>query len=244
LAYRLTCNNFSEVSGIQPGTLLTAITPTTGLQAGTKTVGYPSRYQGSLGYLYIDKTYSGTGGSTTATVQAGESEDIPTLIPLVSIRLSPSVDNGRVGVLGSREVITRMQLALKSVGVLTTHDSEIIIILNTFPYNKNWKTVQFPSLSQTVAHTKNETIDGGTTIFSFRVQGGTPDSSGKRFANATTVDIQTITDLGNSILGGDDTYPNGPDILTVAAKVIDFSGISAITPLTLSGRITWTESQA
>jgi hypothetical protein len=65
------------------------------------------------------------------------------------------------------------------------------------------------------------------------------DTQLKQFA-----ELSDIADLGNSILGGDDTFPNGPDILTVAVKVLDFSGISPISPLTVNGRISWTESQA
>jgi hypothetical protein len=50
--------------------------------------------------------------------------------------------------------------------------------------------------------------------------------------------------LGNSILGGDGTFPNGPDILTISIIPIDTSDINAVTPLKVSSRITWTESQA
>ena len=57
-------------------------------------------------------------------------------------------------------------------------------------------------------------------------------------------DISQIIDLGNSILGGDGTFPNGPDILTIALIPIDTSEINRNTPLRVSGRITWTESQA
>ena len=50
--------------------------------------------------------------------------------------------------------------------------------------------------------------------------------------------------MGNSILGGDGVFPNGPDILTVAVQVVDTADISASSPFKVSGRITWSESQA
>ena len=65
-----------------------------------------------------------------------------------------------------------------------------------------------------------------------------------RLSSTSDFDISQIIDLGNSILGGDGTFPNEPDILTIALRAIDTSEISGVTPLKVSGRITWTESQA
>ena len=45
-------------------------------------------------------------------------------------------------------------------------------------------------------------------------------------------------------MGGDGVFPNGPDLLTIALVPVDTSEINAQTPLTVSARITWTESQA
>uniref|UniRef100_A0A6C0BGT5 Uncharacterized protein n=1 Tax=viral metagenome TaxID=1070528 RepID=A0A6C0BGT5_9ZZZZ len=238
-AFRMTCSNYNEIVGIPPNTVLAG----TGLSNNTFTVGYAGRAQGATGYLYIDKGRSGT-GLAAATISAGTGENIPSIIPLVSIRLAPSVDNGRAGLLGSREIINRMQLALKTVGILTTHDVEVLVILNAFPFTKTWKSVQFPSLSQLLLHEKGDTIDGGTRIFTFRASGGQTDSFGKRIASSSDADLSRITDLGNSILGGDGTFPNGPDLLTIAVRLLDFSGISTTTPFAISGRVTWTESQA
>jgi len=87
-------------------------------------------------------------------------------------------------------------------------------------------------------------ISGGTEVFSFRASGGTIDSTGKRGTLATNFALGEIIDMGNSILGGDGTYPNGPDVLTVAVKVVDTGGIKSSNPFSTSARITWSESQA
>jgi hypothetical protein len=50
--------------------------------------------------------------------------------------------------------------------------------------------------------------------------------------------------MGNSILGGNKTFPNGPDTLTVVIKVVNTAGINAVNKFSASGRITWSESQA
>jgi len=181
----------------------------------------------------------------SVTVQLAVSSDFPpSLIPLVSIRLAPSVDNGRPGALGSREIINRMQLTLSSVGILATHDTEIKLLLNAYPYKKNWERVTPPSLSQLLLHSKGDTISGGTQFFTFRVSGGSTDSAGKRITTSVTQDLDELATLGNSVIGGDSIYPNGPDLLTIAATILDTSGISATAPASITGRITWKESQA
>jgi hypothetical protein len=56
--------------------------------------------------------------------------------------------------------------------------------------------------------------------------------------------LADLATLGNSIIGGDDIFPNGPDLLTIGATIIDSSSISATSSASITGRITWTESQA
>lgn len=237
-AYRITATVYTTIQNIKSGTTLSG----TGLQAGTSSVSSPTRATGSSGYIYIDKQPS---IASNSTITAGDIGDfIPSFIPLISIRLAPSVDNGRPGALGSREIVNRMQLILKSIGILTTHDCEIKLLLNSYPFTKTWIRVTPPSLSQLIYHKKGDSISGGTQLFNFRVSGGTPDASGKRYSVATTTSLEELTTLGNCIMGGDDVYPNGPDLLTIGATILEGSGISVTTPFTVTGRITWTESQA
>ena len=164
-------------------------------------------------------------------------------IPLISIRLSPSVDNGSPGALGQREIINRMQLILQSVGILSTHSAEITLRLNGSINNNSWQRVTNPSLSQLLYHTPSDTISGGTVVYSFRAGGGSGTTI--RSAVITTADLGEIATLGNSILGGDNIFPDGPDVLTVVAKLVeDPSTVSASNPFSIAGRITWSESQA
>ena len=247
-AYRLVANSYNKVQYLPPGTVVTGATA--GVQAGTVTVGYPvkrgSTSTDTAGYIYLNKPRVGGTLSTSANYVIGVSNDyIPYgKIPLVSIRLSPSADNNRPGVLGSREIINRMQLQLKKLGILTTHDVEVTLLLNAYPYTKTWQSVTSPSLSQVLLHEKGDVVNGGTEIFSFRVNGGNVDSSFRHFSTTTNIDLDSITDLGNSILGGDGTYPNGPDILTITGRLLDYSGITPASPFVISARISWTESQA
>ena len=188
---------------------------------------------------------SGTSVSIGAPAAGGDDVDLRELVPLISIRLAPSVDNNLTGSLGQREIVNRMQLQLKQMGITLSHDCNVELILNGGISNRSFTTVNPPSLSQLVVHESGDKIIGGTNIFSLRASGGQENAAGtKRLSATTDFDISQIIDLGNSILGGDGTFPNGPDILTIALIPIDTSEINRNTPLRVSRRITWTESQA
>jgi hypothetical protein len=195
--------------------------------------------------LVIDRqptTIAASSSSYTVTL-SGAATPVVYDIPLISIRLSPSVDNGSPGMLGQREIINRMQLILQSVGILSTHSAEISLRLNGQINNNAWQRVTNPSLSQLLYHTPSDTITGGTVVYSFRAQGGSGTTS--RSAVITTADLGEIATLGNSILGGDNIFPDGPDVLTVVAKLVeDPSTVSATNAFSIAGRISWAESQA
>ena len=166
------------------------------------------------------------------------------IIPLVSLRLAPSVDNNLTGNLGERDIINRMQLKLNEVGLILTHDCEVKLILNGDISTVNWANVASPSLSQLITHEQGDQITSGTEVFSFRAAGGSVDNNDVRLSNTSNFSLGDLIDMGNSILGGDGTFPNGPDILTVAVQVVDTSSINAASPFSASARITWAESQA
>jgi len=176
---------------------------------------------------------------------ASESDLLIDNIPLISIRLAPSVDNNLTGSFGAREIVNRMQLQLKELGISLTHDCEINLILNGSLSTKNYKTVAQPSLSQVIKHSKGDIIVGGTILYSLRASGGSANTTTeKRSSTSSNFDLSNITDLGNSINGGDGTFPNGPDVITVALRPTNTSAITSAQPLEANARITWTESQA
>jgi plastocyanin len=221
-------------------------------------VSYTS-YAGSTFYVYIyvgyywsgspPASYPSIGNNTAVSIGAPASGvasdiDLTARIPLISIRLAPSVDNNLTGVLGAREIINRMQLQLKSLGITLTHDCTVDVILNAEISNRVFENVTSPSLSELVKHKAGDKVVGGTTIFSLRASGGAENAQGKNLSATSDFDLSSITDLGNSILGGDGTYPNGPDLLTLAMVPVDTASINADSPLGVSSRVTWTESQA
>ena len=212
-------------------------------------------------YIFLNSSFNrpqvfpNVPNETTVSIGApasGETDtdvDLSSLIPLISIRLAPSADNNLIGELGERDIINRMQLKMQEMGISVSHDSRISVILNGQLSNLTYQNVGSPSLSQYVAHASGDTVQGGTTIYQFRASGGAiagigTQSTEVRSVNSQTFDLSSLIDLGNSILGGDGVFPNGPDIVTIAASVLDTASINANSSYTVSSRISWAESQA
>jgi hypothetical protein len=170
-------------------------------------------------FLYPDGSLNNTSG--------------PNYQPLISLRLSPSVSSGLTGKLGDRDVINRMQLRLKEIGISSTQLVDVKVLLNPRLNNLNFTGVDAPSLTQIVEHTAADTVSGGVQIYNFRGAGGTGGAEG-----ATTVDVSSLFEMSNSILGGDSIFPDGPDIITIA--VARLTGTSTLT----SAKLTWSEAQA
>jgi len=181
---------------------------------------------------------SGAGFPTIATganLTLGETTSIELTqpLPLISIRLAPSVDSSLTGKLGEREIINRMQMALRQAGVTSNEDVEIFLILNALPSRLSFDDADKPSLSEIIEHVAGDTLQNGTTIYSLKASAGSVE-----------IDLGEILELGNSILGGDGIFPAGPDLLTLAVQPQSTTGIGAATPFFVTGKITWTESQA
>ena len=231
----------------------------TGLKSDGESVAFTDYANGDFNaYIYVSTgrqapssgSYSSVASGTSISIgapAAGSNEDLELLVdlvPIVSIRLAPSVDNNLTGNVGDRDIINGMQLQLKQLGINTSHTVEIELILNGSLSSIDYEKVQSPSLSQLIKHEKGDTIVGGTPVFSLRASGGQVDSTGKRNTETVDFDLSKITDLGNSILGGDNVFPNGPDLITIAARIVDTAEVTSSAPFKIAGRLTWTESQA
>ena len=199
---------------------------------------------GSNSKIYLNypaTTADPTGGSEYGVIAsatnfvAGESSSIELQrpIPLISVRLAPSVDSSLTGFLGERDIINRMQLRLAQASVTTNKPIEIFLIQNTLPSRVNFINAQSPSLSQVIQHSAGDTLLAGTTIYNAKIPAG-----------STSVPLDQLLEIGNSILGGDGIFPAGPDLLTLAAQLSDSTGVTFANPFTVAGNISWSESQA
>jgi len=170
-----------------------------------------------------------------STITIGETTaialDLP--IPLVSVRLAPSVDSSLTGAVGEREIINRMQLQITKAGITADRDVEIFLILNSLPSNLTFKNADSPSLSQVIKHNPGDTLQNGTTIYSLKASAGSVE-----------IDVKELLEMGNSILGGDGIFPAGPDLLTLAVQPQSTAGIDGRNTFFTTGKLSWSESQA
>jgi hypothetical protein len=176
-------------------------------------------------------------------------------VPLVSIRLAPSVDNSIGAAFGNKEIANRMQLVIRSIGAQVGSSTvQLLGILNprlftgataprfdssqpasTWSYTSVTTAIGSGSLAQIIDHTSNTiAITGGEQIFGFV----------STINAAETYDLGAVRDLGTSMISGDGSqrspgYPNGPDILTIVARNISSTATSVN-----NFRISWTEAQA
>jgi hypothetical protein len=179
-----------------------------------------------------DKSFVFTAGMVTSlSVNAGAT------IALISVRLAPSVDSGITGTLGQRELINRMQLTLREIGLLSGGTFLINLILNGRVSGGTYTSAGGSSLAQVCLHTGATTVAGGESIYSFFTTTG-----------VNTQELTLVRDLGNSILGGgtvltapttvNNIYPDGPDLIIITAR-----NVGAATT-TINARLSWTEAQA
>jgi hypothetical protein len=162
--------------------------------------------------------------------------------PVFSVRLAPTVDSGFTGVMGTREIINRMQLQPASCGVYVTGTGvKVEVWLNSRVTGGSFSPVGGSSLSQFSLHptsTPWSSISGGECIYTFFAPSG----------SVSTQDLSKVRDIGNSVLGGgnalnvpnttNNIYPDGPDILTFCV-----TPLTSVAPV-VAARLCWTEAQA
>lgn len=182
-------------------------------------------------------------GMTTALT----SPNTTAAVPIMAIRIAPSVDNGQVGLFGLKEIINRLQLQLREIAVVTNTTYLVQLILNPVVSgfsgaftNIAQSGTTTSSLAQVAVNTTNTiTVTGGESIAAFY-----SNPTGQ-----TTYDLSAISAIGNAALGGGTSntvpttqanfFPDGPDILYVVATTTT-AGASN----TIFARLNWLESQA
>jgi hypothetical protein len=163
---------------------------------------------------------------------------------LFSIRVAPSADNGVAAGFGQRELINRMQLILRELGVsLASASTNVLVqaVLNGVPSTATAWTNAVGNVVGKVNSSLAQIADyaGGIT----QVNGG-ETTGGFLVSGTSTVDLAVVRDLGNAVLGGGGTnantniYPDGPDVLTILVTNVGTGTAQVL------GRISWTEAQA
>jgi hypothetical protein len=168
---------------------------------------------------------------------------------LLNIRLAPTADNGLPGGYGVRDLTNRMQLWPLGCDVASTDSVIVSVILNgtlSSP-SPNWQNVGGNSLTQ--YDDAATVVTGGEVVFQAYTQPaparqtyfnyfGQPITSGVNFG-VTSFDLSKIKELNNSMLGGFETFPNGPDTLSIVVQPLN-----ANVAYTARASLRWQENQA
>lgn len=168
---------------------------------------------------------------------------------ILNIRLAPTADSGIPGGFGVRDLCNHMQVWPLSLEVAATDACQMQVILNGTLSSPaaTWVNVGGNSLCQ---YDDQATLTtGGEVVWQGIIPAPAPRQSAVNYSGTTTTggvnystivyDLSKIKELNNSLLGGFNTYPDGPDTLSVV-----------VTPLNNNIRVyaravlRWQENQA
>jgi hypothetical protein len=177
-------------------------------------------------------------------IQSTPSLFVGTSYPLFFLRLAPSVSNGIVGALGIRDLLNRAQLLLQKLYVTISGANSVLSVQGVL------NPVGFTGSSFTWLP-MNSVAQGGQPSFAqyatmAGVSGTYTTGSGERIfgmlTNATSgtteLDLNQLKELANTVIGGDQMFPDGPDTLMIIAT----PSIATVTSVAVN--LYWSEAQA
>lgn len=228
-------SNFSKIKYVQHGTPISG----SGIPAGTTTLGVPAK-AGDGGYLWISQLP--TSFSSTHALTLGNPDNVlPYFRNVISFRVSPSVDNDRVGNMSERDVINRTQIILTRCVVNTTHDISVDVILNGTPNRYEMQRVGLTSFVEVMKHTDQDRVENGLVVFSFIAKGGDINADGVSSYATTEYVFDKTLPLTNSINGGDWVFPDGPELVTLRFRPKNLACAGVTNPLKVYCNIEWYE---
>lgn len=250
LAYNVNDTNYTLTTSAaaqyhQAGTtaLLVGTTCTPSLTHWGSAFIMDGQFDNDRGYFF---NYQTNYSSTTGLAQNSTTN-------LFMLRLSPSVSNGVVGDIGARDLLNRAQLLLQRLDVFASNtyqlntataggvvgQGSIVVsgILNPSGVSAtSWTSVNStangsqPSFAQVSAVSGTYTAGSGERVFSTICNAGSQNS----------IDLSGLKEISNTIIGGNNFFPDGPDTLLVQLNVpANFPSIQ-----TYSINLFWTEAQA
>ncbi len=182
-----------------------------------------------------------TGYSFTHTVR-GSSIAANTTTTLLLFRPAPSVSDNIPGAYGSRDTINRSQTKLVELEVNNRSDVnlEVIGVLNPSNFtNIPWANAFNARIGATsgfyqpcfaqVDDTISTAPTDGEIVFRFLASG----------ADRFTYSLARVKEIQNSVLGGEGTYPNGPEVLAIVVR-----NNNGFTSTTVDINLKWEEAQA
>ena len=183
------------------------------------------QFDGDRGYFF---NYANTAVTVAGTVGSTATAFL--------IRLAPSVSNGIVGDIGSRDLLNRAQLLLQKLEVTSSNNINVTGILNPtglFIDSTKWVNINSPGNGSQPSFAQVYTGVTGTPgpgerIFSTIVQQNSQNN----------LDLSSLKEMANDVIGGNQVFPDGPDVLAII--VTNLSATAAAPQVNMF----WTEAQA
>ena len=197
-------------------------------------------YDEDRAYIYSVGTKTGRSVSSGATKA------------ILGLRLAPTVDNGITGTtLGDRELVNRMQLVMRDCQIVANGVFFVELVLNpTVTIQAEWEPVGGTSLAQYAELNNNCELVGGEVVYAFYA-----GDAGGFGAGASTVPLDDVKEISNSVLGGGGAnlvvasganptgvFPDGPEVLAV--RVTNIAGGFGSGSRSADFKFSWTEAQA
>ena len=160
-----------------------------------------------------------------------------------AIRLAPSVTNGFVGDIGTKELLNRAQLLLQRLEATSPFNMQVIGYLNPTGVYLN------PTKWVNINNTTNGTQPSFAQYYSGDLLFGQIPAPGERIfqtivqaANQNNLDLTGIKELTNGCIGGNQCFPDGPDVLLIYCT--NLNAIPSGNPQVAQINLFWTEAQA
>ena len=160
-----------------------------------------------------------------------------------AIRLAPSVTNGFVGDIGTKELLNRAQLLLQRLEATSPFNMQVIGYLNPTGVYLN------PTKWVNINNTTNGTQPSFAQYYSGDLLFGQIPAPGERIfqtivqaANQNNLDLTGIKELTNGCIGGNQCFPDGPDVLLIYCT--NLNAIPSGNPQVAQINLFWSEAQA
>jgi hypothetical protein len=158
--------------------------------------------------------------------------------PAFAIRLAPSVSNGITGDIGARELVNRAQILLQKLEITSDRTVNTTGILN--PTGVTFDPAQWVNVN-TVANGSQPSfaqIYPGNLIQGAALPGERIFSTIVQTNNQNNLDLSGLKEMSNSVIGGNQQFPDGPDVL-----LITITNITTNAAL-VQANLFWGEAQA
>ena len=177
-----------------------------------------------------DRGYFFNYANTTTTVGATSSATA------FALRLAPSVSNGIIGDIGSRELLNRAQMLLQKLEITSPATVTTVGYLN--PSNVIFNTNSWVSVNSQGGQPSFAQIYPGNLITSLPQPGERIFQTIVQGSNQNNLDLTALKEMTNAVIGGNQPFPDGPDVIVVVIQNPTGSSV------TVQANLFWSEAQA